>query len=208
MVSFIKRNLPPALRNLLKSLSDFVAWYRRDYAPPSPGMIKRRVLLRNGTLSATWVETGTYLGDTAHFLAKHASNVISLEPEPKLFDDARKRFAGIANIEIINGLSEDVFPDLLPRLAGNVNFWLDGHYSGGTTWMTYKGPSETPVVAELSQIEKNIRSYKKVSVLIDDVRLFASAEKDYPKLDYLVEWATRNDLKWHIEHDIFVARNF
>lgn len=208
MLSLIKQYLPPALRNLLQLLIGFVAWHRRNYAPPSPSMIKRRVLLRNGALSATWIETGTYLGDTTHFLAKYASKVISLEPAPKLYDVAKKRFAGIANIEIINGLSENVFPDLLPRLSGNVNFWLDGHYSGGTTWITYKGSSETPIVAELSHIEKNIRSYKKVSVLIDDVRLFQSAEKDYPRLDYLVEWAMRNALNWHIEHDIFVAKNF
>lgn len=208
MRSFIKRILPPALRTFLKLLIDLVEWHRRDYAPPSPAMIKRRVLLRNGAPSATWVETGTYLGDTTHFLAKHASKVISLEPESKLYGDAKKRFSGIANIEMINGLSENVFPDLLPRLTGNVNFWLDGHYTFGTTWITYKGPNETPIVAELSYIEKNIKSYKTVSVLIDDVRLFQSAEKDYPRLDYLVEWATRNALNWHIEHDIFVARTF
>lgn len=208
MVFFIKQCLPPALRYPLQSLVGFAAWYWRDCTPPIPSAIKRRVLLRNGTQSATWVETGTYLGDMTHFLAKHASKVFSIEPEPKLYGIAKKRFAKTPNIEIINGSSESAFPDLLPRLSGNVNFWLDAHYSGGTTWSTYKGPQETPIVDELSNIEKRLGDYQKVAVMVDDVGSFLSANTNssYPRLDYLVEWARRNSLNWHIEYDIFVAK--
>jgi hypothetical protein len=46
--------------------------------------------------------------------------------------------------------------------------------------------------------------------MVDDVGSFLSANTNssYPRLDYLVEWARRNSLTWHIEYDIFVAQNF
>jgi len=58
-----------------------------------------------------------------------------------------------------------------------------------------------------------LRSYEKfneVLVLIDDVRCFdpsISEYSDYPSVDFLVDWARRNSLEWHIEHDIFVAKS-
>jgi hypothetical protein len=46
--------------------------------------------------------------------------------------------------------------------------------------------------------------------MIDDVRCFDPSVReyaDYPPLDELVDWARANRLRWHIEHDIFVARS-
>jgi hypothetical protein len=105
----------------------------------------------------------------------------------------------------IHGLSEDIFPELLPKLKGKINFWLDGHYSGG---LTHKGPKDCPLKEELLAIESNISNYDYVIILIDDVRCFNPSIKefaDYPHLNYLVDWAKKNDLNWYIEHDIFIA---
>lgn len=132
--------------------------------------------------------------------------VYSLEPEPTLFERARQRFAGCSTIEIINGTSEAVFPELLPRLTGDVNFWLDGHYSGGPT---FRGENDTPILAELAAIEANMPHFARMAVLIDDIRQFngrVHVYGAYPTLDYLVDWSRRLDLAWSIEQDIFVAR--
>lgn len=118
------------------SIRDSLQWAERGYAAPSPHFIRRECLLRNGFPSATWVETGTFLGQTTQLLAKHATKVYSIEPEPKLFARAQKLFSSQKHVEILNGSSEDVFPVLLPNLRGDVNFWLDGHYSAG---ITFKG---------------------------------------------------------------------
>jgi hypothetical protein len=209
MLKIIVKNSPPLLRYRMQSLKNLLSWHKRNFDAPSPSLIKQRVLLRNAIPSGTWIETGTYLGDTTQFLAKRFGKVISIEPDSSLFAQAKKRFSRTPNVEIINGSSEKVFPDLLPKLSGDINFWLDGHYSGGTIWPTHKGESDTPISFELAQIEENLSNFKKVTVLVDDIRCFqfGSLASGYPSLDHLVDWARRTGLHWHIEHDIFVARS-
>lgn len=181
-------------------------WQARDWAAPSPHFIKRACLLRNGIPNATWVETGTFMGVTTRFLSQHAKMVYSLEPAPLLFSNAETAFKGNDRVKIINDISERVFPDLLPKIHGDVNFWLDGHYSDG---VTHKGPNDTPIIAELEVISLNLSRWPRVAILIDDIRLFTGKVHiygAYPPLDYLVDWARNHGLSWHIEHDIFVAR--
>jgi hypothetical protein len=191
---------------VLRSFRGYIDWGKRAYAAPSPTDVKHVCLLRNGIPGATWVETGTYLGHTTEILSRHGEMIYSIEPEPKLFENARRRFGHVKNIEIINGASEDVFPTLLPRVSGNVNFWLDGHYSGG---ITFKGLRDTPITDELAVIADNLGHFRSVCVLVDDVRCFGPSQESYvgyPSLDFLVDWARSYELRWHIEHDIFIAK--
>jgi len=191
---------------MLRSLRDYIDWQKRAYAAPSPPDVKQACLLRNGIPGATWVETGTYMGHTTEILSKHGAMTYSIEPEPALFENARRRFSGTRNVEIINGTSEDIFPTLLPRISGDVNFWLDGHYSGG---ITYKGARDTPIADELAVIADNLGHFRGVCVLVDDLRCFESSPEnraEYPSLDSLVDWARSHELRWHIEHDILVAK--
>jgi hypothetical protein len=187
--------------------NEILEWTLRHYESPSPSHIKRAVILRNGSANATWVETGTFMGDTTAVLAKNSKNVFTIEPSEDLYKKACDRFNGVSHIHVIRGLSEDVFPSLLPKLSGDINFWLDGHYSGG---ITYQGDTDCPVRDELRVIEENLSRFKAVTVLIDDVRCFKPLDpqfSDYPDVDFLVDWACKNNLNWHIEHDIFVAKN-
>lgn len=182
-------------------------WILRQYAAPSPAYIKRAVLLRLGVPNAVWVETGTFEGDTAALLALVAKEVHTIEPDRALFEKARARFHDNQRVHAIHGLSEEVFPSLLPTLSGTVNFWLDGHYSGG---ITHQGPTNCPVREELANIENNLARYDNVTVLIDDIRCFDPSipeYADYPDVNFLVDWARKNNLHWHIEHDIFVAKS-
>jgi hypothetical protein len=182
-------------------------WTARDFAAPSPSWIKRRALLRLGMKNATWVETGTFMGDTTALLAAESEAVYTIEPDASLFEKASNRFSGDHKIRVIHGLSENVFPQLLPTLNGRINFWLDGHYSGG---ITHKGPIDCPVRQELANIQEHIRRFESIVVLIDDMRCFDPSVPeyaDYPSIDYLVDWARANHLGWHIEHDIFVAKS-
>ena len=118
---------------------------------------------------------------------------------------ACKRFKG-KNVSLFNDVSENIFPSLLPKLSGNINFWLDGHYSAG---VTFKGEKDCPVEDELIAIEQNLNNFNKISILIDDVRCFLpnnSSYSDYPSIDYLVDWARRMNFHWRIEHDIFIMQ--
>lgn len=195
-------------RENLVSAKEMRNWAERGYAAPSPHLIKQNCLIRNGIPGATWVETGTFLGETTALLADHSPMVYSVEPEPKLFARAKELFANKKNVEIINGGSEDVFPGLLPKIHGDVNFWLDGHYSAG---ITFKGKVDTPVKDELRCISENISNFRRVAVLVDDVRCFDPQSEEfagYPSIDFLVDWARSNKFTWHIEQDIFVAKNY
>ena len=181
-------------------------WEQRGFTAPSPHLIKQAVVLRNGIPGATWVETGTYMGQTTELLSRHGSKVYSIEPEPTLYANAKQRFRSVSNVEILNGTSEDIFPTLVPTLTGAVSFWLDGHYSGDGT---HKGPLDTPVEREMACIADNLRHMDKAVIMIDDIRLFNGqihAYGNYPTLDDLVNWARANGLAWHIEQDIFIAK--
>ena len=116
-----------------------------------------------------------------------------------------KRFQGRDGIQIINDTSEGAFPKLLPTLEGDLCFWLDGHYSAGST---FQGDQDTPIMQELNVIEAELLRLGKVAVLVDDIRCFDPSQPDYdtyPELDVLIDWARKVGMKWHIEHDIFIA---
>jgi len=194
-------------KDLADENNDFRNWADREFAAPSPHFVKQKVLLRNGLRDATWVETGTYMGDTTDVLSKVAKMVYSIEPDPTLFSKAEQKFINTSNVKLIKGLSEDVFPKLLPTINGNICFWLDGHYSAG---ITFKGPQDTPIIDELTAIERNITTMSKIVVMVDDIRCFDPTNPEfssYPRVDLLVDWARKHNLTWHIEHDIFIAKN-
>lgn len=189
---------------LIGRVQEVRSWVRRRYAPPSPSFVKRAVLARNGLSNCSWVESGTYLGRTTRVLARRSLQVISIEPDKALFDKAREKFKKTKNVVILNGLSEDLLPDILSGLSGNVCFWLDGHFSGG---VTFKGPQDTPIREELALIVRYMSNLGKIVVFVDDLRMFESATRssEYPPLNFLVNWANLNGFSWKIEHDIFVA---
>jgi hypothetical protein len=183
------------------------AWRRRGFTAPSPPFVKHACLLRNGISGSTWVETGTYVGDTTDALAKAGARMVhSIEPDPVLCAAAQRRFAGRRNVQIHGGTSEYVLPALLPSLNGDVSFWLDGHYSGEGT---HRGPIDTPIMKELETIAIHIGRLESVAVIIDDIRLFngeVHVYGSYPRVEVVAEWARGNGMRWHIEHDMLIAR--
>ena len=191
MKSIIKKLLPKKLRKFLVERFQMQQWRARGYLENAPQLVKQNLFVKYGVPQAQWVETGTFLGETTDFLSNSYSFVYSVEPEKELYKNAMKKFLN-QNVELFNGVSEDVMPSLLLRLKGDINFWLDGHYSAG---VTFKGNKDCPVEEEL----------------IDDVRLFLPTNttySNYPSIDFLVDWARVNNFNWRVEHDVFVMRNF
>ncbi len=205
MIHLFRKNKIFRFLNLLREL---IKWNERRFSSPSPLFIKQSCLIRNGIPNAIWVETGTYLGQTTEILAENSQKVYSIEPEPKLFANAKKYFSGFINVEILHGLSEQILPALLKKNKGDINFYLDGHFSSG---ITFKGPKETPIIEELKIIAMNIKNYKKICIIIDDIRCFNpvnSKYRAYPSVEKIIKWAKENNFYWHIEQDLFVAKNY
>ena len=179
-------------------------WRRSNYESPSPQYVKLGILKSNSLQNATWIETGTYLGDTTSKLSKIAKNVISIEPQTELSLFAATRLKRRANVEIINATSESCIANVLEGVNGPACFWLDGHYSGD---VTFQGSEISPIVTELAAISNYLRIHK-VVVFVDDFRLFVnSAATGYPSQSTLVTWAAENNLSWTVEQDIFIAKS-
>lgn len=143
---------------------------------------KRRSLLdtlRSHNLQIL-VETGTYFGDTAHFVGSRGYRVVTVEVEPRLAALARERFKPAKNITVLQGDSGRIMAEITSGLDQRALFYLDGHYSGGRTG---RGELETPVLKEVETIlaQAPIGSI----VIVDDARCFGSSP-DYPLLaDFL-----------------------
>jgi hypothetical protein len=181
-------------------------WRLKGYKTPYPARLKQRFLTEEGYKNATWVETGTYLGETTKALSKNSYKVYSIEPQIDFFTFANKRFKTKPKIAIINDTSENALQDIVSMVQGKVNFFLDGHYSGGATFDS----GNAPVLIELSLIEKFLPGDVNFKIFIDDFRLFQSAntgDKLYPSRRSLVDWAEDRKLDWTIEKDIFCIWN-
>lgn len=198
----LKKILPDNLIESIRRQREFKYWEKRNYLENAPQFIKELVLEKYSIKNANWIETGTFRGETTKYLSKRYPLIYSIEPDVEFYKVALNRFKN-QNVKLFNDISENIFPILLPTLKDNLNFWLDGHYSGGGT---FKGNKECPIIDELNAIEVNFNNFEKISIFIDDVRLFLSSANDYPSIDYLVNWSRRLNMSWRIEHDIFIIQ--
>jgi hypothetical protein len=77
----------------------------------------------------TWIETGTYRGDTSLYLSNFAKQIYTLEPSEKLYNLAQSRFLKTLNVSVIHDTSENGLAPLLKILTmeekADLTFWLD-----------------------------------------------------------------------------------
>jgi hypothetical protein len=158
-------------------------------------LIKELALLNN---IETFVETGTYYGDTLNLCKNIFRQLFSIELDKSLFELANKRFKNDKKITLLQGDSGEEIEKILKKLSGRCLFWLDGHYSEG---VTAKGVLNTPIMMELTHILNH--TAKNHIILIDDARCF-TGEDDYPTIAYLKDFvAERNpNLNFSVADDI------
>lgn len=132
-----------------------------------PGVPKELALFLRDTANVTvFVETGTYLGDTAAWASRQFKRVITIEASETLANDARARWSHLTNIEFLTGESLDQLRLVVPLLDSPTLFWLDAHWSVGNT---YGGEKECPLLEEIGAL----RTVNNLNILlIDDARLF------------------------------------
>jgi hypothetical protein len=114
------------------------------------------------------VETGTYLGGGARLLAGVFPAVTTIELSHQLHGQAREDLAELPAIEVLQGDSRTVIPQLVEDPVPTL-FWLDGHWSGGPT---AGAQDECPVLEEIAAIGAGT---ERDCVLIDDARLFVAS---------------------------------
>jgi hypothetical protein len=161
--------------------NEYRKWITAGKNGPTPHIAKQLVMKEYAKKYNTriFVETGTFLGDMIYAMKDSFDRLYSIELAPDLFNRAKRRFAGDKRIIILQGDSATVLPGILAQVNEPCLFWLDGHYSGGST---AKGKTDTPVEEELKRIlDHPIKTHV---IIIDDARWF-TGEGDYPSIEDL-----------------------
>jgi hypothetical protein len=197
--------------NLVSLKSTARAIRRKIYRPPYAGYgpmplyAKQNALVRIFVPGAPVIETGTYHGDSTRAFASRGYPVHTVEVSQDL---ARTVFPGLEalGVHCHQGDSGVILGDILDDLhksgAPAVNFWLDGHYSGGPT--SRAEAYDTPIIPELESIAARRARFSKLVVAVDDLRCFGN-DPIYPQKRYLVDWALAAGLEFYFLADIFVA---
>lgn len=176
-------------------------WIALGKPIPTPHAVKQATVRYHADKYSinTLVETGTYLGDMVFCMKDIFKKIVSIELGSDLYLNAKNRFWGISNVDIIQGDSGQVFPMILPKIEESCLFWLDGHYSAG---ITAKGDLHTPILQELQAIFSHTKKDNHV-ILIDDARCF-NGQDDYPTVSELKELVSQQlpNHKWEIKDDI------
>ena len=164
------------------------------------------LLARHGDLR-TFIETGTYSGNTAAWAASVFDSAITVEASRQMYNEATARFGHVRNLRFVFGDSKSVIPQLLPELPGPTLFWLDAHWSGGPTWGDH---DECPLLEEIAAIHTSPHPHY---ILVDDARLFLAPPRaphkaeQWPTIDRVCDALRAGPHRYHIVvfEDVIVA---
>jgi hypothetical protein len=146
---------------------------RSDHADNPKRELLRAVAKEHGL--RVFVETGTYMGETAWALRRDLDRIETIELEPTLARLARIRFKRVSNVHVHEGDSAAVLPRILETLTEPALFWLDAHPSTDRT----ARDAPIPLRAELAAIGRHpVGGHV---VLVDD--LGYAGTPGYPTLE-------------------------
>ncbi|MEI6676820.1 MAG: hypothetical protein WCO57_16745 [Verrucomicrobiota bacterium] len=175
-------------------------WRRQGFKPPFPCLLKRTIIKTEAEKfdASVLVETGTFLGDTPWFFRKLFRKIFSIEVHPGFALAAATRFSRWPHIQILEGDSAARLPEIVSAVDGRCVYWLDGHYSAGTTG---RSDCDCPIWGELASIIGKNRS--PFIILIDDARCFGT-DPSYPSLADLQKFACERlpGCAFFVENDI------
>ena len=123
--------LYPAFKQL-GHYPDYWWWKLRGEPRRIPHLIKQRTVLEYAQRFGltTLIETGTYYGEMIAAVVNRFRRIYSIELDPRLAMQARERFRRYPRVEIIEGDSQTLVPNLLQRIDERCLFWLDAGYCG------------------------------------------------------------------------------
>lgn len=125
---------------------------------------------------STFVETGTYVGETVRSVQPYFEQVHTIEISEYLYNRFFNEHPEYENVNVYLGDSVKVIPELLEKFDETQKcvFWLDGHYSHGCT---SKGDKDVPLLEECKSIDELYKPDEGL-VLVDDYRLFGVTEPE------------------------------
>jgi len=124
--------------------------------------------LRDRAGARSFIESGTFRGETASWAADLFQEVITIELSPEIHRQTSARLASKSNISFRLGHTKAVLASLLPQLRQPAIFWLDAHWSGLDT---AGREEECPLLEELALLNAASVNH---CILIEDARLFTA----------------------------------
>ena len=120
------------------------------------------------TRFSTFVETGTYEGETIFEMEAYFDELYTIEISPPHYESAKAKYKG-NKINFILGDSSVELRNLIHEKISNQKtvYFLDGHWSGPGTG---KGTKDCPLYEELQEI--NQYHAEECIIIIDDARMF------------------------------------
>ena len=185
-----------------KSLShypDYWYWKLRMNPLRSPHLLKRRTVREYGAgyELKILVETGTYYGEMVAAMKKHFEKIYSIEYDRDLAREATRKFEHDRRIQILEGDSAQVLPELLKSIAEPALFWLDAGYWG---WENL-GRDPQRLSIEVESILAN--AVKGHVILMDDARCLNGENGALTLAEFESRVSARfPGLAFEVQHDI------
>jgi len=157
----------------------FGVWERDGWVSPPPYFVRLAMLESEAKAigAETFIETGTFRGDTTWFFRNRFRKIVTVEVHEPLMAVARKRFSSYGHIEVVHGDSARELPQVCAKIDGPCLVFLDGHYSSG---ITGTGEKQCPIIEELQALFSHLKH--PFRIVIDDARLFGE-HPAYPTPD-------------------------
>ena len=189
----------------IKQYGSFIKWNLKGKQNPPVDYIKQNTIIKyiKAHKVRTFVETGTYYGDTLDRVSKYVDKAYSVEIEKKFYENALIRFKKNKKIELLHGDSGRKISNILGKISDRTAFWLDGHYNN---IKESEIGQITPIYLELDAIySHNIKNH---ILLIDDSRLFIGSN-GYPVLEDLKKYIYKknSNARISIHNDIIIVEN-
>lgn len=166
-----------------------------DYEAP-PIHITEENLRKYGN-GDVFIETGTYIGETVDMVLKTNlfKTIHTIELNEQLWQDATEKYKNEESVILWQGDSIDRLKSIVESLKGPATFWLDAHASGNLVGGKSGG---SPVLDELDIIASS--PIKEHTIIIDDCRLFGSAEWSGVRKEDAIERIMKINPKYYIHY--------
>lgn len=130
--NFLRRTPCYGAVKRLSHYPDYWYWRLRGRPARSPHLVKQRTVREYGEKFGLriLIETGTYYGEMVSAMKNHFDRICSIEFDPALARRAARIFADNPNVQILEGDSGQLLPDLVRTLSERALFWLDAGYYG------------------------------------------------------------------------------
>ena len=93
-------------------------WEKKGAVAPMPNLGKQQVVIEyiKKFSPAVFIETGTYKGKMVYAVMPYINQIYTIELDQRHYQNARRRFSGYSNINVLQGQSGEVLPEVLKNI--------------------------------------------------------------------------------------------